>query len=236
MCVLALLLLATAIALRQPVMTTSVRAVVAATLFFAVFTGFVYLGKLFQSQPKTAYPAVFFAVLLALWVVLGSKAPDVDALRNGYVKELKNQVGRGYVFGGENNAGIDCSGLARVALWQAMLKEGIREFNPYLLGPTLWKFWWRDMTTGNIGESRYGYTVELGREDKLAGADFSGYQRGDMAVVGNSHVLIYIGNDQWIEATPEDGKVVINKADADSKRPHFNTRVKLMRWWILREQ
>jgi hypothetical protein len=233
--ILGLLLLATGIALRMSVMTGSVRAVVAATLIFAVFTGFVHLARLFQAQPKTLYPAIFILALTVLWATLGSKPPDMAGLRSGYIKELKAHVGRKYVWGGETGAGIDCSGLARAALWQAMLKEGIRQFNPRLLGLTLWKFWWRDMSVRDMAESRYGYTVKLGTAPKLAGNDCSGYQPGDLALVGEYHVLIYLGQDEWIEANPDDGKVAVNISDASSKRPYFNARVTRMRWWILRD-
>ena len=234
--ILGLLLLATGIALRMSIMTSAVRAVIAATLIFAVFTGFVHMAKLFQAQPKTLYPALFILALIVLWTALGSKPPDIAGLRSGYIKELNAHIGRKYVWGGETSAGIDCSGLARVALWQAMLKEGIRQFNPRLLGLTLWKFWWRDMSVRDMAESRYDYTVKLGTVPKLAGNDCSGYQPGDLAVVGEYHVLIYLGQDKWIEANPDDGKVAVNTSDESSKRPYFNTPVTLMRWWILREE
>jgi len=54
-----------------------------------------------------------------------------------------------------------------------------------------------------------------------------------MALAGSAHVLIYYGKGRWIEANPEDGKVVINPAPRTSKRSYFNARVTLVRWRFL---
>ncbi len=56
-----------------------------------------------------------------------------------------------------------------------------------------------------------------------------------MAVTGDSHVMIYYGHEQWIEASPGDRKVVVNEAPANSRRSYFNVPVKLVRWRILED-
>ncbi|MCX6344059.1 MAG: hypothetical protein NT018_03155 [Armatimonadetes bacterium] len=228
-----LLLAATALALRTAQMDIYVRSLIVATLVVGIVTGLIHLIKLFESYPKLLYPTIFILGLGILWSILANKPPNEAALREYYLKQLNSFKGARYAENGETHIGIDCSGLARATLWQSMLKEGIKEFNPYLLGPRLWQFWWRDMSASDMAACKYGYTKYVDTVDKLAGYDHSWLNRGDLAVAGGSYVLIYMGDAQWIEANPDDGKVVLNKATAGSKRPYFNMKVKIMRWWIL---
>lgn len=229
-----LLLAATALALRIAQMDIYVRSLIVATLVVGIVTGLIHLIKLFESYPKLLYPTILIIGMGILWGALANKPPNEAALRECYLKQLNSFKGARYVSGGETHNGIDCSGLARAALWQSMLKEGIKEFSPYLLGPLLWKFWWRDISAMDIATGKYGYTKYVDTADKLAGYDHSWLNRGDLAVAGGgSYVLIYMGDAQWIEANPDDGKVVLNKATAGSRRPYFNMKVSIMRWWIL---
>lgn len=214
-------------------MSTHVRMLLAATLLFAIFTCFVFLLSLIGKRPMWIFPSIFFLTLFIVWAVLGSKPPDDATLRTAYLNRLRAFAGAPFAWGGEAETGIDCSGLARASLWQAMVRVGIKEFNPRLLGPMLWKFWWRDVGASDIGEGRYGYTRVIGHAAKLAGYDTGGLEVGDMAIGVKTHVMIYFGDGQWIEASPTDKRVVINKATADSKREWFNEPVTLVRWWIL---
>lgn len=233
--IMALLLLVTAIGLRTMPMNTASRMLVTVALLFSVFTGMAYIVSLFENHPKLLFPAVFFLLLAILWAAIGGKPPKASAFRANYVKDLSSFVGTRYVFGGETHTGVDCSGLARAAFWQSMLKEGIREFNPDLLGRSFWMFWWRDLSAQEIAAGKYGYTIYVGSADKLAGYDNSRLHSGDLAIAQNSHVLIYMGDGKWIEANPDEGKVVIHKNVANSNRPYFNTRVIFRRWWLLAE-
>ncbi len=231
--ILGILLLACGIGVRVSPMTGHVRLLLVITLLFSVFTGFVYLFSCIGHRPATVFPAVFFAAFLVLWIALGDKPPHVDHLREVYRKRLTAFVDTPFVWGGETNLGIDCSGLARSALWQAMAREGIKEVNARLLGPDLWKFWWRDMGAKDIEDGKFGYTKVLGHTRQLAGYDTSKLKIGDMAVASKAHVLVYYGDGEWIEANPGDRKVVVNKAPAKSKRGYFNCPVTLVRWRIL---
>lgn len=231
--ILGALLIASGIAVRMSIMTSSVRMLLVATFIFTLFTGVVFLFKVFKRRPALFFPTIFFLALFIVWAVLANKPPDTKTLRAVYVRRLVSFYHTRYVLGGETDTGIDCSGLARVALWQAMLRDGIKEFNPRLLGTTLWKFWWRDIGARDMGECKYGYTRVIEYVPKLAGCDTSNLKEGDIAVASSVHVMIYVGKGRWIEANPDDGKVVVNKTSASSKRGWFNTPATIVRWWIL---
>jgi hypothetical protein len=230
--ILGVLLVACGIGIRVSSMTGHVRLLLVVTLLFTIFTALVFIFSVIGRRPTTVFPAIFFLAFLILWAVVGNKPADIEQLRANYYKRLHAQIGTPFVWGGETNLGIDCSGLARSALWQAMVREGIKEVNPRLLGTRLWYFWWRDVSARDIEEGRYGYTRVLGHADKLAGYDTSELKVGDMAVADKTHLMVYYGKGQWIEASPVDHKVVVNKAPKSSKREWFNEPVTLVRWSV----
>ena len=228
------LIAACAVAVRRPVMTMTVRAILAGTVLFGLFTAFLYLIRFFSARPRALYPAIFLVGLFVTWAVLGNKPAQVGALRDTYIDRLRSFEDVPYKWGGEIVSGIDCSGLARAGLWQAMVFEGGQTLNPRLLGPILWKFWWRDISAEDMLDGKHGYTRKIGRAKKLAGYDSLLLEKGDMAVTDDGvHVLIYCGDGRWVEANPHDSKVVVNEARADSRREWFNVPVTFVRWWIL---
>lgn len=210
-----------------------VRVLLVATLLFTIFTCIVFIMSLIGRRPMGVFPAIFFITFFIMWSVLGDKAPDEGALQHAYRNRLRAYIGAPFAPGGEAETGVDSSGIARASLWQAMVRQGVKEFNPRLLGTTLWRFWWRDMSARDIVEGKHGYTKVIGYAAKLAGYDDTYLSVGDMAISEKSHVMIYYGDGQWIEASPIDKKVVVHKAPAKSKRVWFNKPVLLVRWWIL---
>lgn len=230
------LLLMCGVGVRVFPMTATIRALLLATLLSCLITGFVAVVSGLKRRSAAVWPMVFFLALLIVWSVMGNKPPNIEALRKVYFKRLSALVGTPYQIDGETNLGVDSAGLARAALWHAMVREGVKEFNPRLLGRDLWNFWWRDMDAADIYRGKYGYARSIGFVDKLAGFDTEHLKIGDMAVADGQHVMIYYGKEKWIEANPIDGKVVINKAPAKSKRKWFNEPVRLIRWRIFEEK
>jgi hypothetical protein len=217
---------------RVCIMNAAVRLLFVVMTVFGLFVGALYLVKYLRDHPVAVYPSLFIFALFVTWAILGRKPVNVESLRWGYVRRLMNYKNVKFVENGETRAGIDDSGLARAALWQAMVKEGAKQANPRLLGPLLWKFWWRDLSSADILRGKYGYAEVIGHANQLAGYDTSHLLPGDMAVVGGSHVLVYVGDSKWIDAGPDVGKVVVSKATDYSKRKYYRMKATLLRWWL----
>lgn len=222
------------------IMTKETRLILAATPVMGVVTLLVNAPYALRRRPGISRVSlVVLVVLVASPVVLMHDGPpNADTLRLAYASRLESFEGAPYIWGGETHARIDCSGLARTALWEAMVCRGVAVRNPRLLGRMFWRFWWRDMSASDMLKGTYGYTRPIGRARELTDSssvrmnDGLTLCKGDLAVPDNgSHVLIYVGNGKWIEANPGDGRVVTNKAEG-SDRAYFNMPVTLLRWWV----
>jgi hypothetical protein len=214
-----------------PYMTQPVRAFIVVTVLLGLSALATAVVGLCRRSRQGIAAIVVIVLALTVWCVAASRPVDSEALRRAYVKSLLSFDGTEYVWGGEMHYAVDCSGLARAALWQAMIKEGLRTGNPRLLGPALWRFWWTDMSANTMGTPTR-FTRPICNVERLAGYHNSDVRTGDLAVT-HGHVLIYIGNGKWIESNPDDHKVVVNAATADTERAYFRMDVTISRWWIL---
>jgi hypothetical protein len=77
-----------------------------------------------------------------------------------------------------------------------------------------------------------GWTAELFRQASVADADHSKLKPGDLAVTADGvHVMAYLGTNTWIEADPDEHKVVEVVLPTDN--PWFKTPVAFVRWkWL----
>lgn len=233
-----LMLAASLLARMYPVVTKPIRALDAGTVGLTIVLGAALLARSAIVRPRVGRPTALVAfVLLALtgaWAIRADRPWDRGGLRRQYLTRLQSFEGTRYVWGGERHNGIDCSGLARVALWEAMIRQGLAERNPRLLGPMALRFWWHDMSAYDMMEGSHGYTRVIGKAKRLAGCETSALRPGDLAVASSGvHVLIYLGGGRWIEASPDDGRVVSGMAGSDSKRPWFGQPVVFVRWEFL---
>lgn len=151
---------------------------------------------------------VFVAPLFAaLPFVLPGKPIDPDALRADYVARLRSYDGTHYVWGGESPLGIDCSGLPRKALRDALWAEGWQHANGTAFRKWLAQ-WWFDSSALAMGQGYRGRTRQAGLSGPLWELDRSPVLPGDLAVRGDGgHVVVYLGDHRWIEADPNRGKV-----------------------------
>lgn len=235
--VMGALVVMSAAAFRLSIITGQVRMLFGVTLLACALTalaGVICLGK---RRPRVVLPVLASMALLVLVGFATGGNANRASMRSEYVNRLKAYDHVRYVWGGETRFGIDCSGLARTALWETMLGTGTKARDWQLISQAA-RFWSRDLSAADMLAGTHGYTRVIGRTGGLTDPSLLRMRRdfvlepGDLAVAGGgSHVLIYVGDDVWIEANPEDGMVVQNQAKG-SNRSYFRMPATILRWWV----
>jgi cell wall-associated NlpC family hydrolase len=158
--------------------------------------------------------------------------PLVDSLRDDYVAALRRYDGVSYYWGGESPKGIDCSGLIRRGLIDALFCRGVRTFDPGLVRRSL-ALWWHDTSASALGQQQDGLTVHLLDTPSVNQLDHSKILPGDLAVTRNGvHIMAYLGDGQWIEADPGEGRVVTVPVPAQDNL-WFKGPMNIVRWSVL---
>lgn len=221
LCLVALLIL--------PLRTTLIRLAI-----FALGAA-VWMGVVRMMWPKiwlrvSALVVTGFTLLVLLLPL--SAEIDPDALRRCYVREIREYDGTRYVYGGETGRGIDCSGLVRAAMVDALTSHGLRSGSPAVIRTAL-TLWWRDSTAIDLGNGRSGMTIPLGGGGFQTLSGYRDVLPGDLAVTeSGSHVLAYLGDDTWIEADPTLSRTHIVKLNG-AFASIADQRVRFVRWsWL----
>lgn len=197
-----------------------------------VFAGLVIA---FWSVPKIRWTIIAIPLLIGGWLALPIGAEtDRQLLQDTYVSELATYEGVGYYWGGENRRGIDCSGLPREAMRQALWKRSLKTGNPRLTRQML-HLWAFDRSALAMGDEHAGETRLIATADRIIGMDHSQIQPGDLAIVGNGiHAMCYLGDQMWIEADPAADEVIVVDA-RDTDNHWFKIGARFVRWSILDE-
>lgn len=196
------------------------------------------LGIFFWRYRMLRWAVPVVTVVIGVFLLLPGRRASQEALREKYVECLKRYEGVLYVWGGENAIGIDCSGLIRRGLMDALFLEGLKTVNPGLVRDSI-NLWWNDTSARVLGEAT-GPTVAVseppkGKADRpsINLLDHAKLQPGDLAVTTSGiHVMAYLGDQKWIEADPGVGRVVLAKAPSQDN-PWLSVPVNIVRWRLL---
>lgn len=191
------------------------------------------LSGLFPWSGRSAGISIFMLPVVVLGLtpfLLPGKSIDPNLLRAEYVARMRGYIGCGYVWGGESSLGIDCSGLPRRALRDALMSEGWRHANGAAFRMWL-EQWWFDSSALAMREGYRGITRPLGISGPLWDMDQYALLPGDLAVRGDGHhVVVFLGDHLWIEADPNIGKVHVWKAASGDGKWYQN--MTMHRWLI----
>lgn len=173
-------------------------------------------------------------LVLILPFLLPGKPMDQIALRSDCMERLRGFEGTVYVWGGESRTGIDCSGLPRRALRDALFQQGVTGMNGAAFRQWA-RQWWFDTSAKAMGEGYRGFTCAVGISGPLRKLDFTQLEPGDLAITADGrHVMVHLENGNWIQADPGPGKVEISNPVTDS-RAWFDAEVLVWRWVLLSE-
>lgn len=180
-------------------------------------------------RPRIRYLLLGMPVTLILVFSLPGRTIDSNELRQTYVTTLQWFKGTAYQWGGENEIGIDCSGLVRQGLIRANFLLGLKTLNGRLLRESV-SLWWHDASAQMLRDEYLGQTKRLFTALSLNQVEYTQLLPGDFAVTTNGiHTLAYLGNHTWLEADPDIGKVITVQVPAKNII-WFNMPVYLMRW------
>ena len=179
-----------------------------------------------------------FALLGVTLLILGFLAlpsrtsPPPEILRVDYLEGLQRYEGVTYYWGGENMRGIDCSGLIRRGLIDALFRRGIYTLDAGLVRRAI-SIWWHDCTARALGEQHRSLTVRVLDTPSVNTLNHAKIRPGDLAVTRSGiHIMAYLGDNRWIEADPEVGSVITVTAPSGDNS-WFQTPMNIVRWSIL---
>ncbi|MEQ1822772.1 MAG: NlpC/P60 family protein [Fimbriimonadaceae bacterium] len=195
----------------------------------ALWVGVVWICK----SKRAKWIAGLLPLLLLFPFLLPGRTVDVAKLRADYLANLRSTTGAVYLWGAESGRAIDCSGLPRLALRRAYLRQGIDTMNGSALRTFLYQ-WWNDASAKALGDGYLGYTVPLKTKGQIKDMSYDELQPGDLAVTSSgAHILVLLGGEEWIQADPGVGHVAIFNGRSD-ENTWFRTPVTTHRWSVFK--
>ena len=177
-------------------------------------------------------PPVFVTFVLAL----PGHPVDTQTLRQDYMSRLEGFRATTYIWGGENALGIDCSGLPRRALMEALFSQGVKTANGNLIRSAL-THWWYDASALALSKGYRDYAQATSLAGTIRGMDYTALEPGDLAITTSGvHALVFLGGEKWIQADPGLGEVAILNGRSDANA-WFDSPVAIYRWtWFYKTQ
>ncbi len=208
-----------------PVSTTLTR------LGSLILLAVIWAGLLWLTWSRIRLRIITVGVtLIAVAYALAPARPvNSRTLTAEFIESLRRYQGVRYVWGGESFLGIDCSGLMRRGLIDAMALRGLRTFDGGMIR-SAFSLWWHDQTAGELGDARSGVTTGRFKTESINATEPSRLLPGDLAA-NEVHILAYLGGNEWIEADPDAGKVVV--VSVPSQDVWFNKPMRIVRWSVL---
>lgn len=201
-------------------------------LLFGVLVLWISVTLLARHQRTIRFLLLSTPLLILTPLLLPGDRIDPIELRDTYVRRMTQFEGTRYFWGGENSLGIDCSGLPRRALRDALLACGVRRLDGSAFREFL-EQWWFDASASALSKGYRHFTAPLKTTGRIESMDYSELLPGDLAVTRSGvHVLAYLGNNKWIQADPGSECVVIADGRMD-KNFWFTVPVTTYRWSVL---
>ncbi len=172
-------------------------------------------------------------LVLLTGIMINHSTIDKKLLSTLYVEQLHSFHQSPYVWGGESGLGVDCSGLPRKSMINALLLYALYRLN----GGALFKaidYWWHDASAYEMSLSYKERMVVFDDIFTVNKSSHVAVQPGDLAVTKNgTHVMVYLNAQQVIQAEPGAGQVIID--EIPSRNAWLNQSVKLVRWSVLND-
>ena len=203
-------------------------------LAFLASLGIFWLGSvlLLWNVKIARWALVLIFAVVALMFMLPGRPVVVDELRDDYVERMGRFESTQYYWGGESRRGIDCSGLPRRALRDALFSYGFQHVDGRAMR-AYFKQWWFDASARALSEGYREYAQPLEISGTIRTIDDSMLAPGDMAITSDGvHVVVYAGEGEWIQASPDAGQVItLDGRSGDSV--WFEVPVEMYRWSVL---
>ncbi|MFH0823008.1 MAG: NlpC/P60 family protein [Pseudomonadota bacterium] len=185
---------------------------------------------LLRNRKRAALTVLFTGAVLLSFPFLPGRDYDTEIVEAAYLKSLTKYEGVPYVWGGENQIGIDCSGLVRRSLIDADLLVGIQTLNPRLIREAFF-LWWNDCTAESLMHGYRCLTKPVLTASSINAVDQSAVRSGDLAVTADGiHVVAYLGDNLWIQADSDVDKVI--KVVTPTSNRWFLRPVHMRRWTV----
>ena len=202
------------------------------TILGCVMAAWIGLTILLWPQRGIRIGILLLPLIATIPFILPKEPIDTHELRRDYVRRMAGFEGTQYYWGGESRRGIDCSGLPRKAMRDALLRYGIRHFNGHAIRSFV-EQWWFDASARALGDGYRDYTIPLGIKGTIREMDLKNLMEGDLAVTNDGlHILAYMGHGSWIQADPGIGAVISMNGVTD-ENIWFRTPVTTHRWQLL---